>query len=359
MAKISMQTAQEIVDTVKDVSGYNINFIDKSGMIIASTDTTRIGTFHEIGHQVAISEKTIEVEDDTSFFGTKKGINIPIKYNGMVEAVIGISGELDEVRKYAYLAQKITSILLKERELDRMGVQKKNRMNYIIRSLIYNEPIENSYVADALEKYDFENDTICRCMLIHLNAKYNPSNLYMIQDEIVNAIEAVGTKLYTYNYPNEYIVIVKDYQLNRGSHIIKKLAENFNGIINIGIGNTVVFSNISESYRCAVIAVKSCNNKAMAVYDELDYELICGNISNSVKEKYLNKTIEKLSDVQINILKVYFEENMSLQSTADRLFMHKNSLQYKLNTIANICGYNPRKFKDAVVLYTAVKLRDF
>ena len=27
MAKISMQTAQEIVDTVKDVSGYNINFI--------------------------------------------------------------------------------------------------------------------------------------------------------------------------------------------------------------------------------------------------------------------------------------------------------------------------------------------
>ena len=84
----------------------------------------------------------------------------------MVEAVIGISGDINEVRKYAYLAQKITSILLKERELDRMGVQKKNRMNYIIHSLIYNEPIENSYVADSLEKYGFENDTICRCVVI-------------------------------------------------------------------------------------------------------------------------------------------------------------------------------------------------
>ncbi len=358
MAKISMQTAQEIVDTVKDVSGYNINFIDKNGTIVASTDVARIGTFHEIGHQVAITEKTIEVYDDTSFFGTKKGINIPIKYNGMVEAVIGISGDINEVRKYAYLAQKITSILLKERELDRMGVQKKNRMNYIIHSLIYNEPIENSYVADTLEKYDFENDTLCRCVVIQLNAKYNPSNVYMIQDEIVNSIEAVGTKLYTYNYPNEYVVILKDYQLNNGRHIIKRLSEKFHGIIHIGIGNKVTFSDISQSYKCAIIAVKSCVNKDIAVYDELDYELICGNISDSVKKNYLSKTIEKLSDVQINILKVYFEENMSLQSTADRLFMHKNSLQYKLNTIANISGYNPRKFKDAVVLYTEVKLKE-
>ena len=358
MAKISMQTAQEIVDTVKDVSGYNINFIDKNGIIIASTDVSRIGTFHEIGHQVAISQKTIEVEDDTSFFGTKKGINIPIKYNGMVEAVIGISGDINEVRKYAYLAQKITSILLKERELDRMGVQKKNRMNYIIHSLIYNEPIENSYVADSLEKYGFENDTICRCVVIQLNAKYNPSNLYMIQDEIVNSIEAVGTKLYTYNYPNEYVVIVKDNQLDRAWHIVTKLAKNFKKIINIGVGNKVAFSDISQSYKCAVIAVKSCVNKDTVVYDELDYELICGNISDSVKKNYLSKTVNKLNDVQINILKVYFEEDMSLQKTADRLFMHKNSLQYKLNTIANISGYNPRKFKDAVVLYTAVKLQE-
>ena len=34
MAKISMQTAQEIVDTVKDVSGYNINFIYKNGITL-------------------------------------------------------------------------------------------------------------------------------------------------------------------------------------------------------------------------------------------------------------------------------------------------------------------------------------
>ena len=43
------------------------------------------------------------------------------------------------MRKYAYLAQKITDILLKERELESLGAQKKNRLNYVIRCLINRE----------------------------------------------------------------------------------------------------------------------------------------------------------------------------------------------------------------------------
>lgn len=47
---ISQRTAQEIVKTVKDVCGYDINFIRPDGIIDASTDPGRIGTFHEIGY---------------------------------------------------------------------------------------------------------------------------------------------------------------------------------------------------------------------------------------------------------------------------------------------------------------------
>lgn len=35
---INRKTAQQIVDTVKDVCGQNINFINERGYIIASTD---------------------------------------------------------------------------------------------------------------------------------------------------------------------------------------------------------------------------------------------------------------------------------------------------------------------------------
>lgn len=46
---ISHTLAQQIVNTIKDVCSYDINFINPSGTIIASTNSARIGTFHEIG----------------------------------------------------------------------------------------------------------------------------------------------------------------------------------------------------------------------------------------------------------------------------------------------------------------------
>ncbi len=48
---------------------------------------------------------------------------------------------------------------------------------------------------------------------------------------------------------------------------------------------------------------------------------------------------------------------MSLLNTANRLFIHKNTLQYKLDRIHKLCGYNPRKFRDANILYLALKLK--
>ena len=51
---ITRALAQQIVDTVRDLCGQNVNFIDCSGTIFASTDATRIGTFHEIGQQTVL-----------------------------------------------------------------------------------------------------------------------------------------------------------------------------------------------------------------------------------------------------------------------------------------------------------------
>jgi carbohydrate diacid regulator len=96
---IDKHTAQKVVDTVKDVCGYDINFINSDGIIFASTNSARIGDFHEIGKQVIDTASTIEVNSNDSFWGTQKGVNIPFIYHKQVCAVIGISGEPDEVRK--------------------------------------------------------------------------------------------------------------------------------------------------------------------------------------------------------------------------------------------------------------------
>ena len=200
MELISRAMAQQIVDTVKDVCSQNINFIDEKGIIVASTDRDR----------VVLEGNTIEVTDDNSFRGTRKGINIPITYNGRIIAVIGISGEVEEVRKYAYLAQKITDILLTERELDALGAQKKNRLNYVIRCLVNREPLADRYLKDMLQENGLTEKSACRVVVVQLNSRYNPNNLFMIQSAITQTFAQMQAGFYRYNYPNEYILIIEE-----------------------------------------------------------------------------------------------------------------------------------------------------
>lgn len=115
----------------------------------------------------------------------------------------------------------------------------------------------------------------------------------------------------------------------------------------------------AASYDCAKLAIDSRGNKEGVVYyDELDFELILGSVSGEVRGKFADKVLKNLNDEDKALLRTYFESEMSLHKTSEQLFIHKNSLQYKLNRIAGLTGYNPRKFTDAVVLYSAVRLED-
>ena len=56
------------------------------------------------------------------------------------------------------------------------------------------------------------------------------------------------------------------------------------------------------------------------------------------------------------MLKVYFSTDMSLKDTSEKIFLHKNTLQYKLNRIEKLTGYNPRVFSGAVRLFLVILL---
>ena len=67
ITKIDRELAEQIVNTIKDVCDHDINFIAPSGIILASTDSSRVGTFHEIGQQAADSGSVLEVTEDNNF----------------------------------------------------------------------------------------------------------------------------------------------------------------------------------------------------------------------------------------------------------------------------------------------------
>lgn len=101
----------------EEVCGCNVNFILPDGTILAGTDPERVGEYHEIGHRAALAGKMLEVRQDNEAAGSRKGVNLPFSFRGEMAAVIGISGEPNVVRRYAYPAQGITCLILREKGL--------------------------------------------------------------------------------------------------------------------------------------------------------------------------------------------------------------------------------------------------
>lgn len=355
---ISQKTAQQIVESVRDVCGQHINYIDMNGNIYASTDRNRIGKFHEIGKQVALTGETIEVEDDDTFFGTHAGVNIPIIYNGELIAVIGISGIPDEVRKYAYLAHKITILLLREQEFEYQNNSQKNQMNYIIRSLIDEDRAKNKHVTEYMREKSINEAASYQLVLVKLDNRYHPNNLNMIENMIFHAFQFMRSELYTFSYPNEYILIIEQQELKKSLYILEKLAEENEKILRIAVGAVHGLYEQYQSYDEARAAIESLQRGCVAYYSALGLEMVCANVDDEVKELYINKFLGDLSDKDIHLLKIYYKEEMSLVRTCEQLFMHKNTIQYQLDRIYKKCGFNPRNFKDACGFYTALVMSE-
>ncbi len=90
--------AKKFIERITQYTEYNVNIMDEKGIIIASKNTSRIGTFHEVALQIIQGEKdTIIVDNENTQFGVKKGVNMAIYYKKRKEGVIGITGDPKEV----------------------------------------------------------------------------------------------------------------------------------------------------------------------------------------------------------------------------------------------------------------------
>jgi len=355
--KIGKSTAQMIVEAVKEVCGHDINYIDTKGYIFASTDNKRIGDYHEIGMRVAALGETIEVSEEDAFWGTQPGINAPLFYEGKLVAVIGITGSPDEVRKYSHLAERISLLTLREHEITSKRIGQQTATNFVIRSLVNGDPLNMQMFGDFMQAHHLKMDASYRTAVIETNTRYNPANLGFIEKDIYDIVDTIPQSLHRFQYPNEFVVIFESSSLKHTRNLLQKLLDKYPEILRISIGNENSIFKQNKSYDSAILSLK-CNINALkvAIYDEFDLGILLVSLDDSVINRYLTKTIAGLNDEELELLYTYYEANMSLKETSEKLFIHKNTLQYKLDRIYEKTSYNPRCFKEGVILYVALKI---
>lgn len=360
--QISQTLADNIVKEMKDIISFDLNFMDISGKIIASTDINRIGQVNMASFESMKVNKSIVVNYDGEYENAKKGINIPVNFESNVIGTIGITGEPDKVIGFATVIKKMTEILIteewinrvKQNELDDRKLFLENMIFYQDENIIHNQQISDKtqkviiagYSSTGLNDADFNSRIEKQINTFLRNYQFN-SYVSILRNRIIILMDNIGNT----NIQN----LVSDMD--------KNLQEKFEIVSYFGISNKFKELSLSkERFEQAnstlmwILRIEKDEIKNLG-FNSQDLGVLFSNINQQDIDKFKYEVLSNLNYDEIEeykrIIKLFTEHNGSINKTSEELFIHKNTLQYKLNKLEKLTGYNPRKLSDYLVLRLA------
>ena len=137
----------------------------------------------------------------------------------------------------------------------------------------------------------------------------------------------------------------------------------------IGVGSYVnLFQNISKSYRDAMLALrvgkifeKNCYTSR---YDKLGlgrliYQLPATLCQMFIDEVFPNEAYKTLDDDTVVTIESFFANNLNGSETSRELYVHRNTLVYRLDKVKKNTGLDMRSFDDAVLFKMASMVRTY
>jgi len=355
--KISPALAQKIVDNLKMTLNQQVNFMNIDGIIIASTNQDRLNTLHEGAVKVLKTKKSLFIEYDVQFTGAKKGINMPIYFDHEIIGVIGLTGER-EVEKYAQILKAMTEILVKEAYLNEISFQTREKNRLIIESMLINP--QDSF-EESLLALDFSAPY--RVVVGALGTSdANISQLF----SLLEASLAHDHQSFFTLTPRLIILLIPQRGIDaRLKAIQQEVLKRYQLKLNFGVG-MISHKNedLKKSFETAKQALKwiQVQEQKISYFEDLDLEILLSNVPEENKDFFVSKVLNFIPPQELDyfhlILKTFSKHNGSIQKSANELFIHKNTLQYQLNKLKKLTGYDPRNYYDFSVLYLAFLLMD-
>ena len=366
---LSNDIAGKIIEEISKVIDYNINIMDESGLIIASTNSERLNTHHE-GAFLIIQEnlKELNVRDTEEYVGSQKGINLPIVLGNKIIGVIGITGEVDEVISYGRIIKKMTEILVED-----LSKKEQRKISEQSKLLFINDWISGDFENNHLffeqnaKRYniDLNSDfTSAVFKFLFVNPKTAP-DYKLLNAAITYISEALSNKkLLLASSPNSSIIV--SYHLD-SAHLFdmldslsKKINDQFPFSIVCGIGHTYHdYRDVPKSYDEALKVMNFFDDISSGIYlyDESIVPLMLDEIPIIYKNQCTSQIFKGCSENEIedfsDFIIVYYNNNGSINKIADHLYIHKNTVQYKINKIINRTGLDLRVYKDMIALLLA------
>ena len=184
-------------------------------------------------------------------------------------------------------------------------------------------------------------------------------------------------KDFVININENDIALVKEIRTGIEQKDLEKLANSIVDTLSgefythcvVGIGTIVTgVKDLARSFKEAQVALEVGKvfdtEKLVVSYDNLGiarliYQLPTTLCDMFLKEVFKRGSIELLDHETLFTIQRFFENNLNVSETSRKLFVHRNTLVYRLEKIKKITGLDLREIEDAIVFKVALMVKKY
>ena len=354
---MSNSVFQSVIVQLKDISDRTFGVIDTEGCVVSSTDVSLLGErWPDAALRLGSAEGVVT-------FG-QKCFKAIVGSSNFFEYAVFCSGDDETAKAFcsmAYIALNDAKVFYEEKH-DRGTFVKNIIMDNILPGDIYIRAKELHFATDAPRA-------------VFLIRQVGRSDVATV--DILSGMFPDKMQDFVLSINETDIAVVKQITVNTPSEELEKIAVNIENTLknelrvktSIGIGTIAEhLRELADSYKEAQTAIEVGKvfdtEKSIVRYENLGIGRLIYQLPTTLCEIFLSEIFKKssidcLDQETLFTINKFFENNLNVSETSRKLFVHRNTLVYRLEKIKKLTGLDLRQFDHAIVFKVALMVRKY
>ena len=355
---MSNSVFQSVILQLKEIPDRIFGVMDSDGCVISCTDTSYIGErWTDAALKVAGGMEGVVTFNQKTF----KPIVGSANY---IEYSVFCTGDDESARAYctmAYIALNDAKTFYEEKH-DRGTFVKNIIMDNILPGDIYIRAKELHFATDAPRAVFLVRQ------LGHTDVSTVDMLAGLFPDKLQDFVLSIN---------ETDIAVVKQLNASPAADELEKMAALMEDTLKnelsvktvIGIGTVAEhLRELADSYEEAQTAIEVCkvfeSDKSILNYENLGIGRLIYQLPTTLCEIFLSEVFKKnaidsLDQETLFTINKFFENNLNVSETSRKLFVHRNTLVYRLEKIKKLTGLDLRQFDHAIEFKVALMVRKY
>lgn len=355
---MSSRIFQSIIVQMKEATSRPLGVIDSSGIVVASSELSLVGSY--IGVFAAANEDTVDK--------TVKSFGRTFRFIGGNGAQFDYAVFVDGEDDYAKTVCVLAYIAICEAK---SNYEENHDNAAFIKNIISNNILPGDIYVRAKE-LRFTTDMTRLVFLVRQIGRADVATIETLQnmfpdkqnDFVISVSESDVVVIKHCTSQNEEKQAAK-----LAASMEQKLSEELGIKTVIGIGTPARhLRELADRYKEAQVAIDVGKvfdtEKSIINYENLGIGRLIYQLPTTLCEMFLSEIFKKnpidsLDQETLYTINKFFENNLNVSETSRKLFVHRNTLVYRLEKIKKLTGLDLREFDHAIVFKVALMVKKY